>query len=148
MYLFRVKNSVDLLCSREATKETDVLNNFKFLTDKITEINTRLNNFTSEATNLKTTVEDACEKKEVMKDMLQLMEYMKEQFLQISENQSRFTEQIRKYEDEIDQLKAYADIKTREIDVLEERAENQKMCLETFENSIKKIEEYIIEKVA
>lgn len=121
------------MCQKEATKETNILSILTLLTDKITDINDHISHFTLEATNLKAMVQDACGNKKIIEDTIEILDYMKEKLLELQ----------RSY----DELKAYSYIKNKEIDALEERSMNQKLCMDTYVKSMKNVEKYITDKV-
>jgi len=63
---------------------------------------------------------------------------MKEQYsLQITESQRLFNEQTNNLEDEIKQLKANVNIKTKEVSSLEELVIIQNLSIESYKKSLK-----------
>lgn len=126
----------------------DNFQNFQILNNKITQIDNQIGQFMLEMKTLKTLVEGACENKYIMKDIMKLLDHMKEQHcIQITENQKYFDQQTSKYKYEIEELKAYAGSKDKEVVKLEERVMHQKHYINFCEDSIKRVEEYITEKV-
>lgn len=70
--------------------------------------------------------------------MMELLKCMKEQYsLQITESQRLFNEQTNNLEDEIKQLKANVNIKTKEVSSLEELVIIQNLSIESYKKSLK-----------
>lgn len=150
----RIKNEINKMRNRvnnvykwKETKKSEDLKNCKILLDKTTIIDSRMDEVILEVNNLKTGVEIACENRKMMNDLRELLKYMKEQHdLYITENQQNFIDKINKLQNEIDQLKAYANIKTKEAHTLEEIVNNQNLSISSYKKSIERVEEFLTEK--
>jgi phenylalanyl-tRNA synthetase alpha subunit len=122
--------------------------NFQILITTITQIDNQMGQFMLEMKNLKTLVEGACENKHIMKEIMKLLDYMKEQHcIQISKNQKYFDEQTSKYKYKIEELKAYASSKDKEVETLEERVTHQENHINYCEDYITRVNEFITDKV-
>lgn len=142
-----MRNQVDNVYKWKVTKKAEDLKNCKILLDKTITIDNRMNEVILEVNNLKTGVEIACENRKMMNDLRELLKYMKEQHdVYITENQQTFIDKINKLQNEIDQLKAYANIKTKEAHTLEEIVNNQNLSIDSYKKSIERVEEFLTEK--
>lgn len=135
-----------------AIDESENDDKFKTLADKYTEIDDHLGQVILEIKHLKTMVEEACGNKTNMNDTLEVLEYIKElHCLQITENERRFGEQISKLEDENGRLRSRAEVKSKGVHTFNDpRANtnlNQNRNIDSLKNSLKRIEEYMDDKV-
>lgn len=131
-----------------ATKKSEDEKSFKLVLDKVTEVDSRIDQAIIEIQNIKTITTGACENIKIMKEMMDLLDYMKERHsLQMIENQRSYAEQTSKFKKEIEHLKTYADIKANEVDTLEETVSSQELGMGSLEKALKRSEEYITEKV-
>jgi len=113
---------------------------FNAIVDKMVNIDKHVDQFIAVINDLKLVIEDSYENKEIISEIMEVSEYLRAQYaLQITENQRNFTEQISKYVRKIDQLKAFADIKIKEVDTLEKRFNDQKLCIDFYEKLIENI---------
>jgi len=127
------------------TKELDNATYFKAIVDKMAEIHRHIDQFTVVVEGLKLTLEDACENKETITEIMEVSEYLRAHYaIQVTENQRNFTEQINKHDSEINQLKAYADIKIKEVDTLKKRARDQKLHIDSYEKSMQCITDKVL----
>ncbi|VVC26119.1 Domain of unknown function DUF4485,Myc-type, basic helix-loop-helix (bHLH) domain [Cinara cedri] len=145
--LNRVADVLNQKISGEVVIESEEAEQFKSLTDKYSEIDDHLGQVILEIKHLKTMIEDACDNKTDINDTLEVLEYIKElHCLQITENERRFTEQIRSLEEENRRLKARVEAaKPKGLSTFNEpRANNsnQNWYIESLKNSYKRIEEY------
>lgn len=86
-----------------------------------TEFNCRVDSIISGVKSMNDAIENAFYNKEIVNNQTKCLEYIKEQHcLQIAENQKHFTEQTNKLKEQIENLQACVDFKTREISILEE----------------------------
>jgi len=135
---------MEIMHDRKITKELENAAYFKAIVDKMIEIHSHIDRFTEVVNGLKLTLEDACENKETISEIMEVSEYLRSHcFMQVTEDQRNFTEQINKHATEIDQLKTFADIKTKEVDMLKERINEQKLSIDSYEKSMK----FITDKV-
>jgi len=135
---------MEIMHDRKINKELENVAYFKAIVDKMAEIHSHIDQFTEIVNGLKLTLENACENKETITEILEASEYLRAHcFMRVTEVQRNFTEQINKHASEIDQLKTSADDKTKEVDMLRERANEQKLSIESNEKSMK----YITDKV-
>lgn len=131
-------NNVD---KPKVTEELQDLKNIKILMDKkCTTISDRMSEIILEIKKLKTTVEIACENKKMANDSLELLEYMKTDFANMTENQHIFRDKTNKLENTIDQLMVYTNIKSKEVETLEELIINQNLTIKSYKKSMKHIE--------
>lgn len=138
---------INNVCKLKVTKELENLKNCKILMDKTTTIDNRLDEVLLEVKNLKLWVGHACENKKMINDLKELLEYVKQQHeMHIIENQQNFDDKIYKLQNELDQLKAYANIKMKESDSLEEIIVNQNHTISSYKESMKSVEEFLNEK--
>jgi len=120
------------------TKELENATSFKAIIDKIMDIHSHIDQFIEVVNGLKFSIEAACENKETITEIMEVSEYLRAHYvMQVTENQRNFTELINKQAREIDQLKAYSDIKMKGVDTLQERADDEKLCIDSYEKSIK-----------
>lgn len=153
MFCYSVKNEInEKLCEGVAIDESENDDKFKTLTDKYTEIDDHLGQVILEIRHLKTMVEDACGNKTDINNTLEVLEYIKELHgLQITENERRFVEQIRKLEDENGRLKSRAEIKSKGLYTFNDPRVNtnlnQNRYIDSLKNSLKRVEEYMDDKV-
>lgn len=125
----------------KVTEELQDIKNVKILIDKkCTTIADRMCKIILEIKKLKTTVDIACENKKIANDSLELLEYMKTNFANMTETQYTFRDKINKLENTIDQLMAYANIKSKEVEILEELIINQNLTIDSYKKSMKRIE--------
>lgn len=96
--------------------------------------------FILEIKKLKTTVEIARENKKMANDSLESLEYMKKNLANKTENQHIFHDKINKLENTIDRLIAYVNIKSKEVETLEELIFNQNLTIDSYKKSMKRIE--------
>lgn len=136
------------LRDQEGSRNSEDSKNFDLLMDKTDDIVGRVDLLASEVNNLKMAVKSACVNKKNVTDTLELVEYVKELHqLQIDETQRHLTEHVNRFKDEIDRLKGYADAKAREVDMLEELVINQTTYIDSYEKSMKRVEEYMTNEV-
>jgi len=127
------------------TNELESAGYFNAIVDKMIEIDNHIDQFIAEVDDLKLAVEDAYENKKTITEIMEVSEYLRDQYvMQVTENQRHFTEQINKHVSEIDRLKAYADIKVKEVDTLKKRANNQKLSIDSYEKSMEIITHKVI----
>lgn len=127
------------------TKELDNVAYFKAIVDKMAEIYSHIDQFTVAVKNMKLSLEDSCENKETITDIMDVSEHLRGHYaMQVTESQKKFTEQIKRHKAEMEQLKAYADIKIKEVDTLENRVNDQKLYINSYEKSMKCITDKVI----
>lgn len=142
-----MRNRVNNVYKWKVTKKLEDLKNCKIILDKTTTIDSRMEEVILEVKKLKTGVEIACENRKMMNDLRELLKYMKEQYdVYITENQQNFIDKINKLQNEMDQLKAYANIKTKEAQTLEEIVNNQNLSINSYKKSVERVEEFLTEK--
>jgi len=135
---------MEIMHHRKVNKELENAAYFKAIVDKMVEIHSHIDQFTEVVNGLKLTLKDGCENKETITEIMQVSEYLRAHcFMRVAEDQRNFTEQINKHASEIDQLKTFADIKSKEVDMLRKRANEQKLSIDSNEKSMK----YITDKV-
>lgn len=135
---------MEVMHERKINKELENVAYFKAIVDKMAEIHNHIDQFTEVVNGLKLTLGDACENKETITEIMEASEYLRAHcFMRVTVDQRNFTEQINKHASEIDQLKTFVDIKTKEVDMLRERANEQKLSVDSNEKSMK----YITDKV-
>jgi len=121
---------------------------FKTIVDKMVGIHSLVDQFKVTVNGLETAVEEAYENKKIMTEIMEVSEYMKNRYyLQMTEDQRHFTEQIRKNVSEINRLKADASAKAIEINELEKRHTNQQLCIDLHQELMERIEKHIAEMV-
>lgn len=149
--MYRIKNEINNKLSEEAANEKEGVEKLKMFTDKYIEIDNHLGQVILEIKHLKTMVQDACENKTDMDDMLEVLEYIKKlHYLQITENERRYVEQIRKLEEENKQLKARAEVKAKTTYTFNDPRTNnlnQNRYIDSLKDSLKLVEEYMNDKV-
>lgn len=127
------------------TKKLDNAAYFKAIVDKMAEIHGHIDQFRVVVEGLKLMLKDACENGETITEIMEVSEYLRAHYaIQVTENQRNFTEQINKQESEINQLKAYSDIKTKEVDTLKKRDRDQKLHIDSYEKSMKCITDKVL----
>jgi len=120
----------------------------KIIIDKMARIHSHIDNFKVIVNNLETAVEKTSENKNIMTEIMELSEYMKNQYcLEVTKNQRHFTEQISKHVSEIDQLNAYMNIKSKEVDEWEKRITDQQLCITMHQKLLIRVEKYITDMV-
>ncbi|XP_026806180.1 uncharacterized protein LOC113549194, partial [Rhopalosiphum maidis] len=140
----KVKNEMEEIRNRKIKKELENNVCFKTIFDKMAGIHSHINRFKVIVNGLEAAIEEACDNKKIMTEIMELSEYMKNQYnLQITENQWHFTEQTSNHTSEIDQLNAYVDIKTKEVDELEKRTADQQLSIDFYQKLLKRVEKYI-----
>ncbi|CAH1726386.1 unnamed protein product [Aphis gossypii] len=113
---------------------------FNAIVDKMVKIDKHVDQFIAVVNDLKLVIEDSYENKEIISEIMEVSEYLRAQYaIQVTENQRNFTEQISKHVRKIDQLKAFADIKIKEVNTLEKRFDDQKLCIDFYEKLIENI---------
>lgn len=126
------------------TKELDNAAYFKAVVDKMAEIHSHIDQFTVAVKGMKLSLEDSCENKETITEIMDVSEHLRAHYaMQVTESQRNFTEQIKRHKAEIEQLKAYADIKIKEVDTLEKRVNDQKLYIDSYKKSMKCINDKV-----
>jgi hypothetical protein len=144
-FLYRIQNEIENMHDVKITNELESAGYFNAIVDKMLEIDNHIDQFIAEVDDLKLAVEDAYENKKTITEIMEVSEYLRDQYvMQVTENQRNFTEQINKHVSEIDRLKAYADIKVKEVDTLKKRANNQKLSIDSYEKSMEIITHKVI----
>lgn len=133
---------------RKIKKELENVICCKTVIDKMARIHSHIDNFKVIVNNLETAVEETSENKKIMTEIMELSEYMKNQYcFEVTENQRHFTEQISKHVSEIDQLNAYMNIKSKEVDEWEKRITDQQLCITMHQKLLIRVEKYITDMV-
>lgn len=134
--------------NRKIKNELENVICFKTIVDKMVGIHGLVDQFKVTVNGLETAVEEAYENKKIMTEIMEVSEDMKNRYyLQMTEDQRQFTEQIRKNVSEIDQLKADASAKAIEVNELEKRHTNQQLCIDLHQEMMTRIEKYIANMV-
>lgn len=138
--LYRIEDEIENIHNVKITSELENAGYFNAIVDKMIEIDKHVDQFIVVVNDLKLMAEDAYENKEIISEIMEVSEYLRAQYaIQVTENQRNFNEQISKHVREIDRLKAYADIKIKEVDTLEKRFNDQKLCIDFYEKLIENI---------
>jgi len=146
--LYSVQNEMKKIHNRKIKKELENVICFKTIIDKMVRIHSHIDNFKVIVNSLETAVEETSENKKIMTEIMELSEYMKNQYcLEVTENQLHFTEQISKHVNEIDQLNAYMNIKSKEVDEWEKRITDQQLCITMHQKLLIRVEKYITDMV-
>ncbi|XP_060874870.1 uncharacterized protein LOC132948435, partial [Metopolophium dirhodum] len=145
----KIQKEIEQIHNRKIKNELDYVVFFKTIVDKMVGIHSHVNQFNVTVNGLETAVEEACENKKIMTQIMELSEYMKNQYyLQMTEDQRNFTEQIRKNASEMDQLKADVGTKAIKVDELEKRNADQQLCIDLQQEMMTRIEKYIADMLS
>lgn len=138
--LYRIEDEIENIHNVKITSEFENAGYFNAIVDKMVEIDKNVDQFIVVVNDLKLMTEDAYENKEIISEIMKVTEYLRAHYaIQVTENQRNFTEQISKHVKKIDQLKAYVDIKTKELDTLKKLFNDQKLCIDFYEKLIENI---------
>lgn len=139
-----MSNMVAEMCKKEITKISEDSKTFKSLMNKTIKIDSYIDQVLLEINSLKIITENACENNQNLNNMIELLKYLNEQYcIQLSEHRRKFMEQTIIFENEIDQLKIYIQIKTKEFDILMELVNNQNQFIDYYERCMKRVEELL-----
>ncbi|XP_025192861.1 uncharacterized protein LOC112592914 [Melanaphis sacchari] len=145
----KIQNEMEKIHDKKIEKELENAICFKTIIDKMVGIHSHIDQFKVIVNGLETTIEEIFENKKTIAEIMELCEYMKNQYyLQITENQRQFTEKTSKHVDEINQLNAYVDIKTKEVNDLEKRCIDQQLCIDFHQKLLKRVEKYIADMLS
>jgi len=145
---YRIQKEIEQIHNRKIKNELDNVVWFKTIVDKMVGIHSHVNQFNVTVNGLETAVEEACENKKIMTQIMELSEYMKNQYyLQMTEDQRNFTEQIRKKASEMDQFKADADTEAIKVEELEKRNADRQLCIDLQQEMMTRVENYIADMV-
>ncbi|KAE9544159.1 hypothetical protein AGLY_001338 [Aphis glycines] len=143
-----VQNEMKKIHDRKIKKELENVIRCKTIIDKMARIHSHIDNFKVIVNNLETAVEETSENKKIMTEIMELSEYMKNQYcFEVTENQRHFTEQISKHVREIEQLNAYMNIKSKEVDEWEKRITDQQLCITMHQKLLIRVEKYITDMI-
>jgi len=138
--LYRIQDEIENIHNVKIISEFENASYFNAIVDKMVEIDKHVDQFIVVVNDLKLMIEDAYENKKIISEIMEVSEYLRTQYtIQVTENQSNFTEQISKHVREINRLKAYANIKINEVNTLEKRFNDQKLCIGFYEKLIENI---------
>lgn len=129
-------------------KELEHAMHLKTVVDKLVEIQTQVDRFTMLVNDLETRLGEAIENKKITAEIMQVSEYMSNQYgLQIAQDRQHFTEQACNHTSVMDRLKALASAKVREVEELEKRVADQRLCIDFHEKLTERIEKCIADMV-